>query len=64
MDDLQLYQVENDEHTIIVHASDPDDALYCANEGWPGEVANADVSLVENAADYDDLQIGTMRDIK
>lgn len=64
MEKLNLYQVANNDHTIIVHAIDEEDAIYCANEGWPGEVQGANVSLVEYPKDYSDLDIGVMRDIK
>lgn len=63
MDDLDLYQVETPEHKIIVHAIDPDDALYCAREGW-NDIEGANISLVDNPEEYADLQIGIMRDVK
>lgn len=65
MKHLDLYQVETPDHTIIVHATDPDDALYCAQEGWPDITPDgAHISFVDNPKDYADLEIGVMRDVK
>lgn len=62
MERLDLYRVVNEDHDILVHASDPGDALYCANEGWSDIGTDAYVFQVKDESRYD-LEIGHMRDL-
>ena len=57
---LHLYAVhlvdrKGVERVVILHASDPDDALYCLSEGWGKPRKGAAVTRI------DDLQVGVMR---
>lgn len=64
VNNLPLYQVVNDKHHILVRAINPEDAWYCAYEGWGDAVQGAEVSLVKRPELYTDLPIGVMKDIK
>jgi hypothetical protein len=62
---LYLFQVVDETHHIIVHANDAGDALYCAKKGYPGQISpRAEVTLVIHPQTYENLEIGTMLDLK
>lgn len=61
MAELKLYQV-SESIDVVLHASDPEDAHYCANEAWEKEDFT-EVREVSNPEEYADLRIGLVRKI-